>query len=71
MEEEYYIFTFGIGTPNKNKYVKIYGNYESARQKMVDSFGLNWAFQYSEGEWKDWEKRRPSWIKETLLCEIK
>jgi hypothetical protein len=69
--EEYYIFTFGVGQENARKYVKIYGDYEKARQKMFDKFGSAWAFQYSEEEWKDWEKRRPSWVKETLLCEIK
>ena len=69
--EEYYIFTFGVGQENANKYVKIYGDWITARKKMFDRFGDNWAFQYSKEEWDAWEKERPSWVKETLLCEIK
>lgn len=68
---EYYVFTFGLGTKFANKYVKVYGDYGTARQKMINRFGLNWAFQYSAEQWTDWEDTRPSWITETLLCEIK
>lgn len=50
----YWIFTFGTGQKNAGKYVKIYGHFEEARNKMVDRYGLEWAFQYSMTEWRDW-----------------
>lgn len=43
---ETWIFTFGYGHLFPNKYVKIKGSYESAREKMVEHFGTKWAFQY-------------------------
>ena len=46
-----YYFTFGLGTENKNKYVKIEAaDYFAAREIMIGRFGLVWAFQYSEKE---------------------
>lgn len=50
----YWIFTFGVGQPNAGKYVKVYGDYESARRKMIDRYGLHWAFQYSMTQWREW-----------------
>lgn len=47
----YWIFTFGYGQPNAGKYVKIYGDFVSARQKMVNKYGTQWAFQYSATDW--------------------
>ena len=71
-KEEWWIFTFGWGQRYQNKYVKIWGTYESAREKMFERYGKAWAFQYSEKEWEDWEARRPSYIPvETLLEEIR
>ena len=64
---EYYIFTFGQGQEHAGKYVKIYGSYNDAREKMFDRYGEKWAFQYSAEEWKAWEERRPSYLEEKLL----
>ena len=61
-KDKWYIFTFGYGQPNEGKYVKVWGTYETARQKMVAIYGLNWAFQYSEEQWNDWLARKPWYI---------
>lgn len=61
-KDKWYIFTFGCGQQNEGKYVKIRGDYETARQKMVERYGLNWAFQYSEEQWNDWLERKPWYI---------
>ena len=42
-----YIFTFGVGTPFKGRYVEIEGTYNEAREAMFDMFGSKWAFQYA------------------------
>lgn len=55
--EGWYYFTFGWGQQNGGHYVKFYGTYETARQQMIDRYGLSWGFQYSEDEWKLWVKR--------------
>ena len=60
--QDYYIFTFGYSQPHEGRYVKIFGNYESARKKMVDKYGDKWAFQYSATEWQSWLNRKPSYI---------
>lgn len=49
-----YIFTFGQGQQNAGHYVRIEGDYAEARQKMIDMYGFNWGFQYSEYEWSNW-----------------
>ena len=50
--KRWYIFTFGCGQEHAGKYVKIWGTYEEARQKMIDRYGDKWAFQYSEENWE-------------------
>ncbi len=66
-----WIFTFGSGQPNAGHYVKISGDYDSARQEMIDRYGLEWAFQYSEQEWNDWVnsciKNGTEWLLEVEL----
>ena len=69
-EKQWWTFTFGYGQKHQGKYVGIYGTYESARQKMFERYGSEWAFQYSEQEWKDWEDKRPEYIVEILLEKI-
>lgn len=69
-EKQWWIFTFGYGQQYEGMYVKIYGTFDSARRKMFERYGDEWAFQYSEKEWKDWEDRRPEYIVELLLEEI-
>ena len=46
-----WIFTFGAGHVNAGHYVKIDGNYNTARDTMNNLFGDKWAFQYSEEDW--------------------
>lgn len=43
-------FTFGVGNPNKQKFVKINGTFKSARDEMYRRFGTKWAFQYASME---------------------
>lgn len=52
-----YIFTFGSGQQNAGHYVRIEGDFGTAREEMVSRFGLEWGFQYSEEEWEDWCKK--------------
>lgn len=48
-----YYFTFLMSdTPRYNCYHVEEGSYEEAREKMIQLYGTNWAFQYSEEEWK-------------------
>jgi len=51
--KEYWIFTFMQKQKEKNKYVKVFWNYEIARQKMIDKYWKKWAFQYEDEE-KAW-----------------
>ena len=70
-EVKYWIFTFGYGQRHQNGYVKIIDpDFGSARQKMIDRYGLEWAFQYSDKEWSDWEERRPPYIPAEYLVEV-
>lgn len=70
-EPQWYYFTFGFGQENAGHYVKIYGTYGEAREKMFERYGSKWAFQYSEEQWKAWENRciqeGVTWMLETEL----
>ena len=50
-QERYWIFTFGCGQQHAGHYVKFYGTYTSAREQMLEKYGTEWCFQYSEDEW--------------------
>lgn len=50
MNEKWWIFTFGCGQEHAGHYVRFYGTFGEARQKMFDHFGDKWAFQYPEEE---------------------
>lgn len=67
--EEYWVFTFGLGHENGGHYVKIYGSYYEARDKMINKYGTGWAFQYSESEWN--KLKSIGHATETLLEVIK
>lgn len=69
-EKQWWTFTFGYGQQYEGMYVKIYGTFDSARRKMFERYGAEWGFQYNEAEWRNWERRRPNYIHETLLEEI-
>ena len=69
---QWFVFTFGAGQFNEGKFVKVYGTYSEARQKMVNKYDREWAFQYTLEEWTDWLAKKPKWLPvETLLEEIK
>ena len=72
MKNECWIFTFGSGQRYAGKYVKVYGTWGEAREKMVSKFGTEWGFQYSEEEWENWKKDATRmWPMETELEVIK
>ena len=53
MERYYFTFGVGIDKPHRNCYHVIEADsYEAARDEMVNRFGLDWAFQYSEEQWQ-------------------
>lgn len=66
-DRQWYVFTFGSGQRYAGRYVKFFGTYNEARQQMIDLFGFEWAFQYSQYEWDDWVKRVPPYMVETEL----
>lgn len=45
-EKIWWAFTFGHGQKHFNKYVKIYGTYNEARNAMVLRFNNTWSMQY-------------------------
>jgi len=50
----WWMFTFMFSQELlSGRYVKIYGTHRSAREKMVESFGVKWAFQYDYEKEKD------------------
>lgn len=53
MKKYYFTFGCGLDMPYRNCYHVIEADsYEAARDEMVNCFGLDWAFQYSEEQWK-------------------
>lgn len=53
MNKYYFTFGCGIDDPHRHCYhVEVAENYEKAREQMVDKFGTDWAFQYTEDDWK-------------------
>ena len=69
-EKQWWTFTFGYGQQHEGMSVRIYGTFDSTRDKMFERYGSEWSFQYNEAEWKDWEEKRPRYIIEALLEEI-
>lgn len=53
-KRENWIFTFGCGQQYEGYYVKFFGTFGEAREKMCSRFGKSWAFQYSEKEWNSY-----------------
>ena len=53
MKKFYFTFGVGIDKPHRNCYHVIDADsYEAARDEMVNRFGLDWAFQYTEEQWQ-------------------
>jgi len=48
-----WIFTFGIGHPHANRYVRIEGDSATARREMFRRFGTRWSHQYTVEEFGD------------------
>lgn len=68
VEKCWWYFTFGCGQKHQGHYVKIYGSFLLAREEMCKRYGSEWAFQYSEKEWKDMENDpNRMWEMETEL----
>lgn len=69
---EWWIITFGDGQEHEGKCVKIKGSYGEAREKMVDKYGIRFAFQYSEAEWeKKWNDPDRLFQMEDIIDVIK
>jgi hypothetical protein len=49
-KEKYYYFTFGVGSPLKGRYIKLFGTHETTRSLMFEIFGDKWTFQYDSLE---------------------
>ena len=63
-----WIFTFGQNHILRGHYLRIHGSYEEARERMIESFGTRWAFQYSADEWDERRKDpKRTWIMEKEL----
>lgn len=56
-----WIFTFGYGHALQGYYVRVKGSYSEARRKMIEKFGLHWAFQYSAEDWERWKQDPNKW----------
>ena len=63
MEPNEWIFTFGVGSPHGQEFVRITGSWDDAREEMVRRFGTAWAFQYPSEE--------AAGVKRYRLTEIK
>ena len=50
IKEQVWFFTFGINHEHGGNYVVFKGTFESARDKMVQTFGNQWAFQYGSAK---------------------
>ena len=65
-EKEYknWYFTFGCGDEkNTKKYVRIVAKTESdARERMIQVYGTNWGFEYSEDDWVIYPEKDPYWF---------
>lgn len=52
MKKYYFTFGCGIDDAHRNCYhVEVAENFGKAREQMIDKFGIDWAFQYTEDEW--------------------
>jgi len=67
----WYYFTFGVGQQFAGKYVKFFGTYFEAREKMFERFGADWAFQYDEKRWDEITNKPDRWwpMEEELVLE--
>lgn len=69
-KSEYWIFTFGCGQEHAGKCVRIKGSFAEARAKMIERYGINWAFQYSTEEWEKYKNDPNRWWKMEEEIEV-
>ena len=68
MERYYFTFGCGVNDAHSNCYTVIEAeSCEKARDKMVERFGLKWAFQYTEKEWFINPAEDPNWRLKCML----
>lgn len=65
IESGIWIFTFGCGQKYAGHYVRLEGDFDTAREKMIFLFGREWSMQYSL---LNWMKQAQKWI---ISLEIK
>ena len=41
-----WLFSFGYGHAHPQKFIRIYGTFDSAREEMLRRYGNKWSFQY-------------------------
>lgn len=52
MKNKKYYFTFGLGSPLKNRYQVVNAeDYDTARKLMIRAHGTDWKWQYTEKGW--------------------
>lgn len=68
-EKQNWIFTFGSNQPHAGKYVKIYGTWGEARMEMLERYGRNWGFQYSEADWNAYVEEAKEYARQYLGSE--
>ena len=64
-----WIFTFGVDSPMKGYVISIAGDYDEARNKMLETYGDKWASQYSADEWEGF-KATKEWARKKKVIEI-
>ena len=62
-KQEFHYFTFG--DDRLYKYVKIEGDWNTARSRMVLEYGRQWGFQYSE---EDFQRVKKEYNLKELRC---
>lgn len=49
-KRQLWYFTFGFNQGHDNCYTTFYGDFDSARDQMIEYFGQKWGFQYKSAE---------------------
>ena len=62
-KQEFHYFTFG--DDRLYKYVKIEGDWDTARNRMVYEYGRQWGFQYNE---EDFQRVKKEYNLKELKC---
>ena len=56
--EQDWFFSFGYGHAYPQKYVRIHGTHNAAREEMFRRYGAKWSFQYSGTPEQEQELKR-------------